>query len=144
MNASTRSQARNPIAVSEGQAKESFVDWTKYDGERVVSSTGGAIYLVMNGQLRWIPDVATYNDLFTTWNGINQDDYLVDNVPMGTPLSSGALLARGAASAPQYLVTNGQKCWIPSPAVLTQFNFKQATAYPQIMVDYIPTGANVG
>lgn len=144
MNASTKTQTRNPAAVSEGQAKEAFVDWRKYDGERVVSSTGGAIYLILNGQLRWIPDPTTYNNLFTTWNGVIQDDYLVDNVPMGPPLSSGALLARGAATDPQYLVTNGQKCWIPSPTVVTKFSFKQATAYPQVMVDYIPTGENVG
>lgn len=139
----------NRVVASEGQIKEALeqgVNWSKYDGERVKGSNSDPIYLVLNGQLSWIPDSTTYNNLFANWNNVVVSDYLVDNIPRGPALSVGAVLAKGAASAPVYLITNGKKQWIPDPAVLAKFNFNggKVVATPQVIIDAIPSGANVG
>ena len=117
------STTSTPASATDVQrAYESAGDWTKYDGERVKGSNSAPYYLIVLGQLRWIPDPTTYNNLFKDWNGVMVNDYLVDNVPLGLALTSGAVLAKGSG-APEYLVTNGQKLWIPSPAVFGQFYF---------------------
>ena len=65
------------------------VDWKQYDGLRVTSHTSGAVYLVMWGQLHWIPDPATFNSVFKDWNGIVNSDYIVDNMPKALSLAPG-------------------------------------------------------
>lgn len=144
---SSQTLEKDRVIASENQVKESFaVDWRKYDGERVTASTGGPIYLVLNGQLQWIPNPETYNNLFASWNGVVVSDYLVDNVPRGPALTSGAVLARGNAAAPEYLVSNGTKQWIPDPATFNKFAFNagKVVTVPQIVIDYVPSGRNVG
>ena len=100
----------------------------------------------MNDLLQWIPDPATYNNLFSTWNGVVVSDYLVDNVPAGPALTSGAVLAKGNSSAPEYLITNGYKQWIPDPATFNKFAFNSSkvVSIPNIIINYVPTGPNVG
>ncbi len=73
------------------------------------------------------------------------NDYLVDNVPLGLALTSGAVLAKGSG-APEYLVTNGQKLWIPSPAVFGQFYFNsgKVVTVPDVIINSIPQGLNIG
>jgi hypothetical protein len=106
-----------------------------------------AVYLVLIGELRWIPDPTTYNNLFSGWD-VHPNDYLVNNMPMGVPFTSGAVLATspGGAGTPIYVVTNGQKLWIPSQAVFTQFHFNSpaVVTVPDIIINFIPQGLNIG
>lgn len=139
----------NRVVASESQVNEALeaaIAWSKYDGERVKGSDGPAIYLVLNGQLRWVPDPTTYTNLFMDWNGVVVSDYLVNSIPKGPQLTSGAVLVKSPSSAPQYLVTNGQKLWIPNPDVVKKFYFNSAklVSLPQVVVDAIPQGANIG
>ena len=139
----------NRVEASESDiqaALEAAVVWNKYDGERVKGSNGAAIYLVLNGQLCWIPDPTTYNNLFSSWNGVVVSDYLVDNIPQGQQLTSGALLVKSPSGAPVYLLTNGKKRWIPSPDVFAKFSFNSAKVVnlPQVVVDALPQGVNIG
>lgn len=139
------SSTESRIFASENQVKEAFVDWTKYDGDRVVSSTPGSkIYLILNGELRYIPNPDTYNNLFGSWSGILVSDYLVDSVPTGPALSNNAMIVRGSSEPQAYLVTNNVKQWIPSMKTFEKFAFKQPTVIPQIVIDYVPTGPNIG
>lgn len=144
---SSQTLEKDRVIASENQVKESFaVDWRKYDGERVTPSRGGPIYLVLNGQLQWIPNPKTYENLFASWSGVLVSDYLVDNVPRGPGLTPGAVLAKGGGAAPEYLVSNGTKQWIPDPATFKKFAFNagKVETVPQIVIDYVPPGPNVG
>jgi hypothetical protein len=138
---------KNLTIASESQVQDALelTNWGKYDGERVTASTGGAIYLVMHGLLRLIPDPTTYNNLFKTWNGVVVSDYLVDNIPSGPALTSGAVLAKGSSPA-IYLVTNNQKLWIPDPATFEKFSFNgsKVNTVADVIINFVPTGPNVG
>src|SRR4051794_37367351 len=104
--ATSTTQLANATEVQHAYAE---VNWTQYDGERVIGSKGGAVYLALNGQLCWIPDPTTYNNLFKDWNGIVVNDYLINNMPHGATLTSGAVLAQATGTAPVYLATNNMK-----------------------------------
>jgi len=102
------------------------------------------VYLVLNGFRCWIPDPTTYGNLFVPGATIVQD-INIGVVSEGPALSSGAVLAQGSASPQVYLVTNGVKMWIPSPAIFNRYQFNSAAiqVVPQIIIDSIPTGPNV-
>ncbi|HWW03931.1 hypothetical protein [Collimonas sp.] len=138
---------KNLTIASESQVQEALalVDWEKYDGERITASTGGAIYLVMNGLRHLIPNPTTYNNLFSTWGGVVVSDYLVDSIPSGPPLTSGAVLAKGSPSN-IYLVTNNQKLWIPNPATFEKFSFSsnKVVTVPDVIINAVQAGPNVG
>ncbi|MGG1948830.1 hypothetical protein AB1286_29165 [Trinickia sp. NRRL B-1857] len=133
-------------AATKGQVHEALAatDWRLYDGQLVMRSNGGAggIFLIMNGLLRLVPDPATFANLFNSPT-VQQNDYLVDNCPPGPAISSGAVIAQGAGPA-QYLITNDVKMWIPSPAVVAQFSFNSPVVVPNILLEFISTGPNVG
>jgi len=110
-------------------------------GLRLTPLTGGPIYLVNpEGLLQWIPNPATYNNLFRDWNGVYRVD--IATMPIGTALSDGAILAKGNVSSAVYIVSNGKKRWITSPAVMDKyyFNWNHIYVVPQVLVDSIPTG----
>lgn len=92
-------------------------------GARIRCTCNEAIYLVdMDGSMRWIPDPTTYNNLFRDWNGVDNVD-AIDSGAVGTPLTSGAYLAQSPDAPQVYLITNGVKRWITSPAAMDQFYF---------------------
>lgn len=68
-------------------------------------------------------------------------DINIDEIAASTPLSDGAILAK-ADTAPVYLVSNGLKRWITSPAVMDKYNFSWDRVYvlPRSVIDSIPTG----
>lgn len=112
-------------------------------GLRLTPLTGGPIYVVNpEGYLQWIPNPATYNNLFRNWNGVYKVD--IANYAIGAALSDGAILARGNASAAVFLVSNGMKRWITSPAAMDKYNFNWNTVYvvPQVLVNFIWSGAS--
>lgn len=99
------------------------------------------LYLVLNAFRCWIPDPQTANNLFNSGFTI-VPDINIGVVALGAPLTSGAILAKGDASDTVYLVTNGVKMGIPSPDVFNryQFNWNKIQTFPQIVIDYLPTG----
>lgn len=139
----------NRVVASEGQVQEALeavVNWAKYDGERVTGTNSPVIYLVWNGHLRAVPDAATYSNLFVSPAGVVISDYLVDNIPAGQALTSGALLIKGQQSVEIYLLTDNKKSHIPNSDTFNKFHFNSAkvVVLSQTIVNAIPQGANIG
>lgn len=132
-----------PITVSLGLTPQVVGPRPDLAGLRVKLPTQPQVYLIdPDGFLRWIPNPPTYNNLFRDWNGIIVD-IDVNEIAQGVPLSDGAVLAKGA-TAPVYLVSNGEKRWITSPAAMDKyyFNWRTIVVMPQVLLDSIPTGNN--
>jgi hypothetical protein len=113
-------------------------------GLRVKLPNRPEIYLIdPDGYRRWIPNPETYNNLFRDWNGV-VTDINIDQIALGSQLTYGAVLARAVNSAPVYIVSNGMKRWITSPAVMDKYHFNWSRVYvvPHVLVDFIPHGAN--
>jgi hypothetical protein len=112
------------------------------EGARVRQAGTVQIYLIDDaGSKRYIPDPTTYNNLFRDWNGI-QDVADVSGIATGPAITSGAYLAWDVAGDPVYLVTNGQKRQVGSPAVMDKFyfNWNAIRQVPQSTLDALPTG----
>jgi hypothetical protein len=113
-------------------------------GLRVQSPNTAPIYLIdPEGYRRWIPNPATYDSLFRNWNGVAVD--LGTNLIASRPaLDDGAFLARAPGTAPVYLVSNGVKRWVVSPATMDKywFDWSKVRDVPAPALNSIPTGPN--
>jgi len=111
------------------------------NGLRVKLPNQPAIYLIDQGYRRWIPNPATYNNLFRDWNGIITD-IGINDIPLATQITSGAILARGDGTAPVYLIDAGVKRWVTSPAAMDKYYFAWNRVYvvPPVLVNFIPNG----
>lgn len=137
--------AKDLAPVSEKEAREGYADWRQYDGQRIKSTDSGIIYLVINGIRHTIPDGATYDNLFISWNGVKVSNFLATNIPQGVALTNGAYLAQGKPSGTKYLVTNNVKRLIPDDATFENFYFNPNTVYhlPDPFLNSIPWGEDV-
>lgn len=108
------------------------------------------VYIVMSGKKRHIPNKDTYNGIFLNWNKIIKITgkagpiwkAVVDSIPNGDALTSGALLIKSKTSDPVYLLTNNKKYYVNNPAEFNSCNFdwNKISSYPQIVIDAIPEG----
>jgi hypothetical protein len=131
-----------PLVLKMGVTPNVAVPRPDLSGLRLKSPNNPAVYVVdPQGFVRWIPDPATYNNLFRDWNSIVTDVDLV-NIAQGPALTSGAVLAQGSSEAAVYLVSGGTKQWITSPSAMDKYdlNWKTVVQVPNVLVDSIPTG----
>lgn len=144
MTQSSNTPTKQRELMSAIQAKElmSANFNSSYDGERVMNEQG-SVFLLLNGELRGIPDPTTYNNLFTTWDGISKVPGLIQYTPVGVNIFHDAKILKGNASDATYLVTNNVKMYIGSPDVMRKFSFVDPTVIPQIAMDSIPNGPGV-
>jgi hypothetical protein len=114
------------------------------NGLRVKFPNQPEIYLIDRGYRRWIPNPATYNNLFRDWEGIVVD-IDINEIPLAPQITSGAVLVRADGTAPVYLVDSGVKRWIVSPAMMDKyyFNWNRVYVLPAGSVDPIPMGPNI-
>ncbi|GLW34508.1 hypothetical protein Areg01_74450 [Actinoplanes regularis] len=111
-------------------------------GKRLQVPGNAPIYLVdPEGYRRHIPDPTTYDNLFRNWDGVAPDLHL-SLVSERTALSSGAFLARVPGQPRVYLVSNGLKRWIVSPATMDKyyFDWKKVREIPALALDAVPEG----
>jgi hypothetical protein len=94
----------------------------------------GPIYLMLDGVLRHIPDIETYNNLFTDAGG--------GPIAFGPPLTRGAYLARMPGDPAFYLVVDGKKRHIAAQQTMTKFGFSEAKVQ-QKDISQIPVGPRV-
>jgi len=131
-------------AAPAGAGSDLQIDWAQYDGQRVKGSNSVWVYLILHGRLHLIPDATTYSNLFTNWNGISVNNYLVNNVPWGPALSSGAILTKGSEDW-VYLVSDGKRLLIPDAATFNTFYFawNKIVTVPDVILESIPTGVQI-
>lgn len=100
------------------------------------------VYLVINGLLCWIPDLQTMTNLIAPGAKIGGD---AAEITVGTPLTSGAVLAKGDVDPSTYLVSNGVKMWIPNETIFGNYTFNSAkvVTVPQIVINSVPDGPNL-
>jgi hypothetical protein len=111
-------------------------------GLRVRSPNSAPIYLIdPEGYRRWIPNPATYDSLFRSWDGV-VDDLGTNLIATRPALDDGAFLARAPGSAPVFLISNGQKRWIVFATGMDKywFDWNKVRDVPASALDAIPTG----
>ncbi|MBF6044507.1 hypothetical protein GO001_04615 [Streptomyces sp. NRRL B-1677] len=153
--ASVSGLAAAPAAQASGTAQESASAaqsgaaelrgrHPELDGARLKGVNSPAVYLILDGKRRWIPNPATYNNLFRNWNGI-QSVVDIGAIDDGGQLSDGAILAKSPSGPAVYLVSNGIKRWITSPAAMDKyyFDWNKIVNVSPVALNAIPTGASI-
>jgi hypothetical protein len=92
-----------------------------YDGFRIRNDDDGAIYLMLDGAMRHIPNPDIYWRLFRT------EDYRhcrgIAPYPVGEPLSDNAVLVKCEDNPKVYMLVDNVKRWIASAPVFERFGF---------------------
>ncbi|MEU7054633.1 hypothetical protein [Streptomyces sp. NPDC046197] len=137
---------QSPAASKPGQAVIPAFKGShpELNGLRVKGVGSPAVYLILDGRRRWIPNPATYNNLFRDWNGI-QSVVDIGSIDAGSALSDGAFLGKASNAPAVYLFSNGVKRWITSPAAMDKyyFDWQKIQTLPPGAVSSIPTGAPI-
>lgn len=123
---------------------EALEDRPDLNGVRMKSPDNPMVYMVDQGKKRWIPNPSTYNNLFRDWTSIVVD-IDVNEVPTGPQISDGAILARAGGTAPVYLVDQGMKRWIISPATMDKYDFDwgKIKVVEPIVLGALPSGPDI-
>ncbi|MFG3497743.1 hypothetical protein [Streptomyces sp. NPDC047886] len=114
------------------------------NGLRLKSVNGPAVYLILDGKRRHIPNPATYDNLFRDWNGI-QSVIDINSITDGGPLSDGAVLGKSPNGPEVYLISNGVMRWITSPAAMDTYHFAwgKIVNISAVALYSIPTGPSI-
>ncbi|XP_013787163.1 uncharacterized protein LOC106471120, partial [Limulus polyphemus] len=91
------------------------------DGNLMKHPNEPAVYQIIDGCRRWVPNPPTYNNLYKTWSCI-KSNILIKYVCNCDPLSNGAELVKGSGPA-VYLLSNGVKRHIANPETFNSFCF---------------------
>ncbi len=112
----------------------------EYNGFRIKKPGDPRIWLVDRGQKRHIPNPTTFNNLFRNWSYREVLD--VDAIQTGSPISDGAVLGRATGEPAVFLIDQGIKRHIVSPATMDKYNFNWNRVYtlPRLVIDSMPTG----
>jgi hypothetical protein len=131
-----------PLTALVGATAETLSPRPDLAGLRVKTPNAPQIYLIdPNGFRRWIPDPATYNNLFRDWNGV-VIDINVSEIAQAASLTPGAVIFKSSDHTSIYLVSNGCKRWITSPAAMDKYYFDwgKVLVLPPVVVDFVPEG----
>jgi hypothetical protein len=134
-----------PVLVTMGVPATTLRPRPDLAGLRMKTPNHPEVYLIdPDGYRRWIPNTATYNNLFRGWDGIISD-IDVDEIALGPALTDGAALAKADNNAAVYLVSNNMKRWIVSSAAMDKYDFNWQRIYvlPHVFIDFIPTGPSL-
>lgn len=117
------------------------------NGNRIYDSHG-ALYLVLDGQLRFILGGAA-NPMFVPLSTLSTSVLPASaesTTPFGSPLSDDACIGNVPGQAEFWLLNDGVKRWIESPAVMTLYGFNPATlkSFTADQIAGIPTGPSIG
>jgi len=113
------------------------------NGQRVKLPNEAPVYLILDGQRRWIPDPPTYNNLFVDWNGIKESTEYA-SIHEGPALPTNTVLFKGS-QAEVYLLDQHSKRWITNPTVFNNYHFgwDKIVTISQVLVDAISTHASI-
>ena len=98
------------------------------------------VFFVDRGQKRHVLDVETFHRIFRNWRV--DDEPEVDAIEDGPDVALGAaIIGVGEPPGAIYLIDDGCKRHVVSPAVLERYNFRHPFAIvPEIVVRFIPDG----
>jgi|WetSurMetagenome_2_1015567.scaffolds.fasta_scaffold11243_6 hypothetical protein len=114
---------------------------TDYSGLLVTNKPDGKVFSIFPGNIfMYIPNAETFNNLFRDWNRIIGLNLSGSEIIMN--LSNGAVLASGNIDNKVYLISNNEKRWIQSSAIMDKYYFSWNNIYviPQVIIDSIPNG----
>lgn len=139
--ASPAASATEARTTSQGSTAQIQGEHPELNGYRIKTVNSPAVYLVLDGKRRGIPNEATYFNLFRSWDGI-QNVIDIDRIDDGGNLSDGAILAKSPSSAAVYLVSNGMKRGITSAAVFDKYSFDwdKIVTLSAVVLDAVPNG----
>ncbi|MGW1071890.1 hypothetical protein [Streptomyces sp. NPDC002537] len=114
------------------------------NGRRLKGLGEDAVYLILDGKRRWIPNPATYDNLFRGWDGI-QSVVDINSIDNGGQLSNGAFLGKSPDAPEVYLISNGEKRWITSPAAMDKYDFawNKIRGLSQVAIDAMRNGPSI-
>ncbi|WP_413812556.1 hypothetical protein [Streptomyces sp. OE57] len=140
--ASPAAHAAGAASAAQGSSAQVQGEHPELNGYRIKTVNSAAVYLVLDGKRRGIPNEATYFNLFRSWDGI-QNVIDIDSIDDGGNLSDGAMLAKSPSSATVYLVSNGVKRGITSAAVFDKYSFDwdKIVTVSAVVLDAVPNGA---
>ena len=111
---------------------------------RRLRKPGHGVYLVdPAGYRRHVPDAASYERLFRSWDGVvSMPD--VDELPERAPIGEATMLVRGDASDLVYVIDQGRKRRIVGPDVMDKywFDWGRVCRVRQVLVDHFSCGTN--
>jgi hypothetical protein len=113
-----------------------------YEGMVARVPTNGAIYVMLDGVMRHIPNPEVLIRMYDYWQGWTSVDS-IGGYPAGTPISMDAYLLKGdGGSDAVYLWVDGAKRLIVNMVVFNRFNFnaQRIQTVPQAQVDAMPEG----
>ncbi|GAA2333112.1 hypothetical protein [Streptomyces violaceusniger] len=139
--ASPAAHATGAAAATQNSSAQIQGEHPELNGYRIKTVNSSAVYLVLDGKRRGIPNEATYFNLFRSWDGI-QNVIDIDRIDDGGNLSDGAMLAKSPSSATVYLVSNGIKRGITSAAVFDKYSFDwdKIVTVSAVVLDAVPNG----
>ena len=140
-----KTTAKDALAAAAGTAQADTPSPMPQLNGLLLQLPGAApVYLVLNGYRCWVPDSSTFSSLFVSGATIVQD-INIGVVAEGPAISSGAVLAQANGSPQVYLVTNGQKMWVPSSAIFSryQFNSSNIDGCAPIIINSVPNGPDL-
>ncbi len=131
------------VGISEDDEARRYPPRPEFNGLRVKSTTSDYIFLVDKGYKRLIPNGETYNNLFKDWNGVKLFELSI--LPTARNISENAILARSLGYAEVYLIEQGMKRNVVSPAAMDKYYFDGRKVFnvPKILIDSINTGPNL-
>ncbi len=135
-----------PVQNLDMSVKGGPVPHPGFNGRRIKPIGGNAIYFVWkNGYKCWIPNPATYDNLFRSWGGILElSKAQVDAIATGPNITPGAIMARGHDQAAVYFVSNQTKNWVTSPVAMDYCHFKWPNpTVPPVLLEFIPDGHHI-
>lgn len=143
-NTNTEATLEQAFAATAAKADVAPSPRPDLNGRLVQVPGAPQVYLVINGYRRWIPNYPTFLNLFPS-NASIQSDTGVGLISEGPALSNGAVLAKSSDDVKIYLVTNGMKMWIPSPAIfqLNQFNPATVLTVAPVIMNAVPNGPDI-
>jgi CHAT domain len=115
------------------------------DGSLIKSADADPIYVMQEGQKRWIPDPETFDAYGFDWGRVQvRLARALDAIPTSSPLPScrNGSLIRIAGTDPIYVMQQGQKRWIPDAETFNAHGFDWGGVQEGLPgdLDEIPTG----
>ncbi len=134
-----------PYCMNAGWAVEALrpTPYAHMAGQVYRSAHEGKLFLVDPlGALREIPDRPTFDNLFRDGTVINTVSEGLDTIPRCRALSPGAILLRGQGSNGVYLMSDGRRYGIASPAAMDRYSlaWEKVLEAPAPVLAFFPEG----